>query len=98
MRQKKTGHGLSHAGCQEAGSTPLHLKHSMQTSVFFAGATGFVFTVTVNVSTQYPQLHPQHPHPEQLLRRDRLHGSFFFGMPRLKHTADHTENPPSFDP
>ena len=23
---------------------------------------------------------------------------FFFGMPRLKHTADHTENPPSFDP
>ena len=66
--------------------------------VFFAGAPGFLFTVTVTVSTQYPQLHPQHPQPEQLLRRDGLHGSFFFGMPRLKHTADHTEHPPSFNP
>ena len=35
---------------------------------------------------------------EQLLQRDGLHGSFFVDMPREKHTADHADNPPSFNP
>ena len=161
---KKTGHRLSHAGYQEAGSTPLPEKHSMQTialskkQFFFVfcwctwvlihchSAPGYLFTVTVHQGSYslsqctrvvihchiapgflftvtvggagrltgvcglepaawtrrpeqlQPQLHRQHPQPEQLLRRDGLHGSFFVDMPRQKHTADHTDNPPSFDP
>ena len=34
----------------------------------------------------------------QKTRSQILNGSFFVGMPRLEHTADHTEHPPSFDP
>ena len=54
--------------------------------VFFAGAPGLFFTVAVTVSTQYPQLHPEHPQPKQLLWRDGLHGLFFFRHAAAQNT------------
>ena len=58
---KKHGYRMRYAGYQEACNTPLHVKHSMQTIayfkkqffVFFDGAPGFLFTVTLTVSTTF---------------------------------------------
>ena len=64
MRHKKTrsqNEVRRVPGYQEAGNTPLHVKHSMQTIayfkkqffVLFVGAPGFLFTVTLTVSDTF---------------------------------------------
>ena len=106
MRQKKTRSqieprkvpgGRQHTPSFEA----FNANHCIfQETVFFSFLLVHQGSYSLSLSLSVPATHSctHSTHSQSnCCGSTRCMALIFFGMPRLKHTADHIENPPSFD-